>query len=287
LVGVRAKAKSAGIWLGLTLAMVWVVFPLYWAVLQSFKPQGNLYGSGIIPFLQFQPTLDNWHDELADWIGYAGQVTAVRGLINSTVVATSTAIICVILGALAAYGLAHFSRGEKFRVGLLSTFLLPRLLPPAVLIIPVLLFARAFGAADTTWGLVLFDVPVMLPFAVLILHDSFRQVPRDLEEAAVVDGCGWWGMLRHVALPLVLPAVLPNANNCYAYACNELNFSKTLYQQKTTTVSMEVSALQSLDGPEMQGVGVILVLALLPPTLLSFLAQRYVVRGLTFGLVRE
>jgi multiple sugar transport system permease protein len=152
--------------------------------------------------------------------------------------------------------------------------------------IPIFVLARTLGLIDTIPGLVLFDVPLILPFAVLILHDAFRQVPPELEEAALVDGGSWWRILWQITLPLSWPAVLAAATICFAFAWNEFPFALTFYQQNLPTMPLVVSSLETKDGIEMGYVGVNLVVALLPPVCLSLLAQRYIVRGLTFGTVK-
>jgi multiple sugar transport system permease protein len=279
--------RSATIWAGIALATVWTVFPFYWAILLSFKRRGDLYSPWIIPFLQFRPTLENWRTGLAEAIGYAGQLTVVRGLTNSIIVATTASVICLLIGASAAYGLAHLSRNSRSRFSLLSAFLIPRFVAPAVLMIPVYLLARIFRVSDTDLGLVLFDVPLLLPFAVLILYDAFRRVPRDLEDAAVVDGCSPWGTLWHIVLPLIRPALFAAGILCFAFAWNEFPFALTLYQQHAATMPLVVASLETKDGIQMEYVGVNLVLALMPAVVMTILAQRYVARGLTFGAVKD
>lgn len=279
--------KSAAIWAGIALVTIWTLFPFYWAILLSFKSRGDLYSPWTIPFLQFRPTLESWRTGLAEAIGYAGQLTVVRGLANSSIVAATASIVCLLIGASAAYGLAHLGRESRSRSSLLSAFLIPRFVAPAVLMIPVYLLARTFRVSDTDWGLVLFDVPLILPFAVLILYDAFRLVSRDLEDAAIVDGCSPWGTLWHVVLPLVRPALIAAGILCFAFTWNEFPFALTLYQQHAATMPLVVASLETKDGIQMEYVGVNLVLALIPPVVLTILAQRYVARGFTFGAVKD
>ena len=171
--------------------------------------------------------------------------------------------------------------------GLVGLFLLPRALPPVVTYLPASLLAWRFGLADSRLALVLFDTTLALPAPILVLHSAVRELPPEIPEAARLDGTGAFGLIWRFVVPLTAPAVLAVAFLCFVLSWNEFLFVLTNHGERTIMPSVVVALQEDRDGIPFEHVGSHLTLIVLPPLLLAFLAQRYLVRGLTFGAVND
>lgn len=261
------------------LMLVWVLFPFYWALLNSIKTPAQTFEGSWIPFLQFRPTLANWRDQLA--------IPEIRGaLLNSTIISLGAASLALALGTLAAYGLAQFTFNKPRNGTILTWFISQRVLPPVVFVIPFFLLMRQLGLLDSLWGLVLLNATFTLPFAVVIMSQMFRELPEELSEAALVDGATHWQAFLRVSLPLVVPGLVATWIICMAFSWNEFLFALSLTTKSAIPMPVIIAGAEHTRGVQFWFVGVRVMLTMLPPTILALLAQRYVVRGLTFGAVK-
>src|SRR5438105_1448947 len=180
----------------ITVALIFV-FPIYWSFSQSLRNPIDTYtvaGFGI-PWVNFTPTLNNWIDQLAT-------PETAKALANSTVIAISAAILALVLGTPAAYAIARF-RFERWRNRDITVwFLSQRVLPPVATVIPFYLVMRALGLLDTRLALILINATFVMPYVVVILRQTFLDLPIELEESALIDGASHWGAFWRVALPL-------------------------------------------------------------------------------------
>jgi|WetSurMetagenome_2_1015567.scaffolds.fasta_scaffold179600_2 multiple sugar transport system permease protein len=273
---------NALLWLIIIIATAWCVFPFYWAIITSFKPRAVILTKpSFIPWLNYQPTLYNWQNEFTTrWPEIS------HALLNSLIIATGAAIIAVALGTLAGYGLARFRYRRWSNRNMSVWFLSQRFLPPVVTVIPFFLLIQKLGLIDTQLGLILANATFVMPFAVLTLYDVFRELPIELEESAWVDGASPMRAFWHIALPLAAPAVAAAAVICFAFAWNEFLFGLILSYQKAQPITVVIAGLEHTQGIQFHAVATRLLLAILPPALLALTAQRYIVRGLTFGAVK-
>jgi multiple sugar transport system permease protein len=261
------------------LMLVWVLFPFYWALLNSIKSPEQTFEGSWIPFLQFRPTLDNWRDQLA--------IPEIRrALLNSTAISLGAATLACALGTLAAYGLARFAFRRPRNGSILTWFISQRVLPPVIFVIPFFLLMRQLQLLDSLWGLVLLNATFTLPFAVVIMSQMFRELPDELTEAAFVDGASHWQAFLRVALPLVVPGLVATYIICMAFSWNEFLFALSLTTKSAIPMPVIIAGAEHTQGVQFWFVGVRVMLTMLPPTVLALLAQRYVVRGLTFGAVK-
>jgi ABC-type glycerol-3-phosphate transport system permease component len=253
-----------------------IAFPLYWTLVSSLLPEERLYGAvGLVPR---QLSLQHYRALFSQ----QGFWMPVR---NSLVVAAATTVLCVSLGALAAYALARLRfRG---RGALAALILAVSVFPQVSLVPPLYLGLRALGLINTYPGLVVPYLTFALPLAVWLLTGYFRQLPRDLEAAAMVDGAGRLRILWEIILPLAGPGLATTGILTFIYCWNEFLF-----------------ALSFTTGPERQTVPVALALyrgqyqipwgqilaativSTVPVVLLVLLFQRRIVRGLTAGSIR-
>jgi multiple sugar transport system permease protein len=257
------------------------VFPIYWAFSQSLRnPIDTFTVAGIgIPWLNFTPTLDNWKDQL-------GTPETGQALINSTYISVSAAALALLLGTPAAYAIARF-RFERWKNRDITVwFLSQRVLPPVATVVPFYLTMRAFGLLDTHLALILINATFVLPFVVVIMRQTFLDLPVELEEAALIDGANHWGAFWRVALPLAAPSMAATGLIIFAFAWNEFLFAVVIGSDKAITVPVHIAGAIDTRGVQFWFMGVRAMTAIIPPVIIALIAQRYIVRGLTLGAVK-
>jgi len=265
----------------LIIIVVWAVFPLYWAVIVSIKPRIETFSvtSVAIPFVHFQPTLKNWIEDF--------QHAEIRqAVLNSVVVSIISALFALFLGTLAGYGLARFKFHMIKNKDLTVWFLSQRVLPPVVVVIPFFLIMKTLRLLDTRLALILVYTTFNLPFAVVIMRQMFKELPDEIEEAALVDGCTYFGAFFRVALPLAAPAIAATFILCLAFAWNEMLFALTLAQKDAITLPVFIAGSQQSRGVAFWFAATRALVAALPPTALALFIQPFIVRGLTFGAIK-
>ena len=264
------------------IALAWGIFPFYWAIITSLKPPGVILSKPtLIPWLDFQPTLVNWQSELTNrWPEIS------RALRNSLIISVGATALALVLGTLTGYGLARFRFRRWKNKDMTMWFLSQRFLPPMVTVIPFFIVMRSIGLLDKHLSLILVNATFTIPFAVLIMRDVFKELPIELEESALVDGASRFQTFRIIALPLAAPAMAATAVICFAFSWNEFLFGLVLTYQNAQPITVVIAGVEHTQGIQFWFVATRLLLAILPPALLALLAQRYIVRGLTFGAVK-
>jgi multiple sugar transport system permease protein len=260
-------------------ALFWVIFPFYWAFINSIKKPAETFRPTWVPLVQFVPTLEHWTSELAIR-------ETQHAILNSTMIAVGAATLSTFLGTLAAYALARFRFTRPSNGGLTSWFLSQRIMPPVLFVIPFFLIMRQVNLLDTVWGLILLNATFTLPLPVIILSQMFRELPIELEEAARVDGASRLQAFIQVALPLVAPGLVAAWILCLAFSWNEFLFALSLTSKSAIPMPVIIAGAEHTRGVQFHYVGVRVLLTMLPPTILALLAQRYIVRGLTLGAVK-
>src|SRR5215475_4608992 len=259
------------------------LFPLYWGVSTSLRnPLDTFTVSGLgVPWINFAPTLDNWISQLSN-------LETREAFANSTVVAISATLLALALGAPAAYGLARFSFTVKMLTNkdLTVWFLSQRVLPPVATVIPFYLVMRTLGLLDTQLALILINATFILPFVVVILRQTFLDLPVELEEAALVDGASYFTAFFRISLPLAAPAMAATALIIFAFAWNEFLFAITMSSKNAITIPVHMAGAVDTRGVQFWFMATRAVIAMIPPVLLALIAQRYIVRGLTLGAVK-
>src|SRR5262245_44268575 len=257
------------------------VFPIYWAFSQSLRnPLDTFTVAGFgIPWVNFEPTLGNWTDQLST-------PETARSLINSTFISTMAALLAVLLGAPAAYAIARF-RFDRWRNRDITVwFLSQRVLPPVATVVPFYLIMRSLNLLDTHLALILINATFVLPFVVVILRQTFLDLPIELEEAALIDGAGHLGAFLRVALPLAAPSMAATALIIFAFTWNEFLFAVAISSDKAITVPVHIAGAIDTRGVQFWFMGVRAMTVMVPPVIIALVAQRYIVRGLTLGAVR-
>ena len=262
------------------LATVWVVVPFLWAIDNSLKTDLDIFRPGaMIPFLQFTPNLDVWKSVVCD--------PQVRNyLFSSTLVGLGTTVLVLLIGTPAAYSLARFEFKRIKSKDITLWFLSQRVLPPVVVLTPFYILLAEFGMLDTWIGLMLLYSTFNLSFCVVIMRDIFRDVSKDVEEAARVEGASLWQIFWMIALPLSLDGLIVTAFIIFASCWNEALFASAVTSQHAVTIPVFILTSRAARGVLFNYAAVDTILAIAPPVILSLLVQRYLARGLSFGAVK-
>jgi len=276
----RSRLSRILLWVAVIIVVVWVLYPFVWAVITSFKTQREALEPTIIPFLQFQPSLENWSAELG--LG-ARETTLALG--NSIAIAVGSTVLASVLGTLTGYALARFRYGIGNR-NIVSWVMSQRFLPPVATIIPFFLLLQRLQMIDTVPGLILVNTTFTLPFAILIMRDFFADFPDEIEEAALVDGASPLQIFFRVALPLATPAITAAAIICFAFAWNEYLFASIIAPKDAKPYTFLVASTSTVRGVHFGYLATRMLIAITLPVVLSLFVQRYIVRGLSLGAVK-
>ena len=261
-----------GIFLLIALTLVVMLFPFYWMVLTSLRSQVDNVSR--VPVWFFTPTLENYRNVVAgnDFLAYTW---------NSLVIATLSTGIGLVLGLPAAYSIARFKQD-----GLALAILVARLTPYITYLVPWYLAFRALGLIDTYVALTLTHLIVGMPLIVWIMISFFENVPKDLEEAAFVDGATRIGAFVRVILPLSAPGVVAASILAFIFSWNQFLFSLVLSGPNTRPVPVAVFNFISYGQIDFGGLGAAAVMITLPVIVLTLIIQRWIVTGLTMGAVK-
>jgi multiple sugar transport system permease protein len=271
----RRSSMADSLWSLVAIAATIVFFfPLYWAISTALRnPADTFTVAGLgIPWLDFQPTLNNFAVELSTPEGW-------RALQTSLIVSLSAVALALALGLPAAYALARFRFWSNSDITI--WFLSQRVLPPVATLLPFYIVFRSLDMLDSKTALILCNATFILPFVVVILRQTFLDLPVELEEAALVDGASHWQAFLRIALPLAAPAVAATAMIIFAFAWNEFLFSSSL-----GIMPAHMAGAVDTRGVQFWFMATRSLIAMIPPVLLALLAQRYIVRGLTLGAVK-
>ena len=270
--------------LAVGMALVWTLFPFWWAAAMSVKHPADFFTAKALPYLQFQPTLDNWR---AEWQWFDDPAGMGRALVNSLLVGTAASLFSLLLGGLAAYGILLHRRSGRLPWRFLVLLLLPRLLPPVIVAVPFSRMMVFLGLGDTRLALVFAHTALTLPWAVLILFSAMADLPVDTLDAAQMDGCSHLTIFHRIVAPLLLPATIATGALCFVQSWNEFPFALMNVQQRVNTAPLAIRALVNKDGIEFAFVGSHIVLVILPPLILALATRRYIVRGLSLGTLKD
>ena len=281
IVATRRGSFTAPILLYLAAALVAVmaVLPFYWLVTTSIKPANQVATNPPILF-PTSITLQNYVDVFKS-------EDIARFALNSVVISISSTALTVFIGSLAAYSLAKTYLPYRLRHLLLLWILVTRIFPPVTTAIPYFVVLRTLQMSDTYQALIVTYVSYGLPFVIWLMLGFFQDMPPDIEEAAIVDGCSLWQRFRLVVLPLALPGLAVTAIFAFVFAWNEFLYASILTSFNAKTLPVVISGYISdkfLRWGEMSALGTAMVL---PVVVFSAFVQRYLVRGLTFGAVKE
>ena len=261
----------------LGLYVLFALFPLFWLVKVALTPNNLLYSEGI----RLWPS----HTSLEHFRFVLAHSEFPLFFRNSLIVSCGTAVSVTLIGGAGGYGLSRFSfRGKPMLVALM---LITQMFPLVMLVAPMFRLLAPLGLTNSLTGLVIVYTAFNAPFATFLMQSFFDAIPKELEEAAMIDGATRFGAFRRIILPLTLPGIAATGGFVFTAAWSELLFALMLNSSSQTS-TFPVGLLSfvskfSIDFGQMMAAG---VLALIPACLFFMLIQRYLVRGLTAGAVK-
>ena len=273
------RNRLPGWWLhaGLILSALIVLFPFVWIALAALKTQISL----MIGEVAFTPTLANFQEVL-----FSGASDYLANYRNSLIVASGSTLLVLVIATLAAYSIERLGWPRWIVHSFLLGAAIFNAIPAVTLVCAWYVMFRALGLYNTYAALILTHTTLNLPLGIWLMATFIREVPRELEEAARIDGCGTLQLLARVVVPVVMPGIAATAILVFIQSWNEFVVALNLTARQTATVPVAISKYAQENETKYAAMAAGAVLSVLPALLLLFIAQRAIVRGLTAGAVK-
>ncbi len=263
--------------IGVLIVLGLAVFPVYWMFVTAMTSDADLF-AGVLRLVPDLSRLGVFGDALGD-----GEV--LRWLLNSFIIAVGTTVLSIVLGVPLGYALSRF--GFVGKAALALALLFTQMLPEALLVVPLFSLFRRFDLLNSLHGLILANTAFVLPVVALILKGAIDGVPRELDEAARVDGGRPPTVLLRVILPLIGPSIAAAAVIAFFHAWNEYVFAVTfIFDKALQPASVGVAGFIGEQDTSIQSIMAVAVLFTLPAVVFYLFAQKYVVGGMTAGAVK-
>ena len=275
----RISGTNFWLWLGIGAILVFFLAPILWQILTSVKLNKDI---SAIPNVYFPSEFTVEH-----YTQLFSRRPFLTYVFNSALVASISTVLCLVLGAPAAYALTRMNLpGEK---AILTGILIITLFPYVLLFLGLLEIVKAVGLGNNYLALIIPYTAINLPLTILVMRSFFQQLPQDLEDAAKIDGYKTWGMLVNILLPMTLPALATTGILTFIFAWNEYIFALTFITEeakKTIPVATAQLGGASLFDIPYGPIAAATVLGTLPLVVLVLVFQRQIVQGLTAGAVK-
>ncbi len=281
------RGKKLIYYLVMLVASVFALFPMFWLVSTSFKSPFEWF---IIPavWISAHPSLDSY----AAIFGLdAPSITKLGGLLvpsyyafkNSLLAAGGTTLAAVVIGYMGAYSIARYKTGGAVTYFFVLT---ARMLPPVAVVIPLLVFFQTLSLVDTVYGLVLIYLGVDIAFVIWIVRGFIDDVPKEVEEAAALDGVRKWAIPFRTVMPLVKGGLAASALFVFILSWTEFGVALIITQYASTTIPVQLFKYQFGAGYALGPMAALSSLAVLPVIILGYVIQKQLVRGLSMGAIR-
>jgi ABC-type glycerol-3-phosphate transport system permease component len=274
----RKSTRNRLIWVLLLVITVVSILPFVWMFLASVKTTAQMFASPPV-LIPPKPTWENYKGVL---LGAGSRLPFVK---NSILISIATTVVVMALAAPAAFGFARMKiKGSNhLEFWILST----RMMPPIAALIPISMIIGKLGLFDKKLGIILPYIAFNLPYAVWMMTIFFRQVPIEIEEAAMLDGCSWWKLFSKISVPLVMPSFLTISIFVFIFSWNELLFALILSGRDAKTLPVAISEYAGEVFIRWEMMAASCTLQIIPAVLVVILLQKYIVSGLTMGAVRK
>ena len=260
----------------LALIVAFYLFPIFWMLITSFK--NRLQAFQIPPVWVFLPSIKTYKNVMTE-------SSIIRAYINSIVVTSISTFFSMLFGSMAAYGLTRLKipRRDDLSFFILST----RMFPPIITVIPVYMLFRTMNILDTRLGLILVYISFNLGFVVWMMEGFISEIPVELEEAALIDGCSRLGIFKKIILPLVRPGLTATTIFCVIFSWNEYLFAVILTGKAARTMPVKAAATITDRGVNWGDLTAIAALISIPILIIGALVQKHLIRGLTVGALKQ
>ena len=269
------------------LAAIFALFPMFWLVSKSFQAPFEWFVIPVV-WISQHPTLDSY----AAIFGLpAPSITVVGGVLipsfyafrNSLIAAIGTTLSAVAIGYLGAYSISRYKTGGAVTYFFVLT---SRMLPPVAVVIPLLVFFQTLTLVDTIYGLVLIYLGVNVAFVIWIVRGFIDDVPKEVEEAAALDGVRKWVIPFRIILPLIKGGLAAAALFVFILSWTEFGVALLITQTASTTIPVQLFKYEFGGGPALGPMSALSVTAVIPVIVLGYLIQKQLVRGLSMGSIR-
>ncbi|MDP1702460.1 MAG: carbohydrate ABC transporter permease [Aestuariivirga sp.] len=270
----RKDVRLALRYLVACLLVIIFVFPVYWLFIISFKTPDEIFA--------FPPV---WYPESIQFSNYfvLFKDGDAKSVLNSLILASVSTFFAMIFGTIAAYSLVRFrTGGENLAVWIISQ----RMMPPVAIVFPVFLLYVFFGWVDTFFGLILLYTAFNLPYVIWMMRGYIEDIPLELEESALVDGCSRWEVLWKVVMPMARSGLFATAVFTFVFAWNEFLFALVLTRTEVTTYTVQVTHYFGGQSNFWAKIAAMSVLGTIPVFIAVATMQRYLVRGISMGAVK-
>lgn len=249
--------------------------PILWMILAAFKPLSDIYAVPPVWVPDFTH-LENFRLLLSENWPF---------LLNSAIVTLAATALCLSFALPCAFGLVYFEFGARHFLAdwILST----RMMPPIAAAVPLYIVFNTAGMLDTMPALVLAYAGFNLPFAVWVAMSFFRNIPKEIIEAARIEGCSWFQTFRLVALPLAKSGIATVSTFVFIFAWNELLLALFLTTREARTFPVVISSFSTVTRTYWELISAATIIQILPPVIFTILMQRHIVSGLTMGAVKN
>ena len=254
--------------------LLFIIFPIFWMLVTAFKPERLVFTTEIF----FTPSLAAFQAIFTKPLQFGPLV------LNSFLISGITILIAVPLAVMAAYVFSRYRfRGQQ---PLLIWILVTQFLPPVVVILPFFSLFRRLQLVDTHTALIWVNLAIVLPYAIWMIKGFVDSLPIEIEEAAVVDGCNEFQVLRYVTLPLLAPGVITAAVFAFILAWNEFLFALILTNRNARTLTVGLLSTNTAEGIRWDWMSATGLVIMIPVFILSLTIRRHFVEGLTMGAVK-
>ena len=275
MIGARGRALPCH--LGLMVAAIIVLFPFVWIALAAFKTQISL----LMGEVTFAPTLANFRELLL-----SSTSDYLANFRNSVIIASASTLLVLAIATLAAYSIERLDWPRWVVHLFLLGAALFNAIPAITMVGAWYVMFRAVGLYNTYAAVILAHATINLPLGIWLMASFIRDVPRELEDAARIDGCGTLQILGRVIVPVVMPGIAATAILVFIHSWNDFVVALNLTARQTATVPVAIAKYAQENETKYTEMAAGAVLSTLPALLLLFVAQRQIVRGLTAGAVR-
>jgi len=271
----RKIIRKTVVYIGIIIAVILSTFPIFYLVLTSFKPPQMTFS--IPPVWIFKPTLQNYQEviEGGDFAKY---------LFNSLTVGVSTVLISMVLGIFAAFGFARFKFRSNFMMRMAA--LIPQMLPPIIILVPMFVLFTSLKLVDTKLALVICYLTFTMPLSMWMMIGFFEEVPVELEESAMIDGCSRLRAMLTIELPIAVPGLAATAVISFIYCWNEFLYAVILTGRGARTLPVMITSFMTTKAILRGRIAATGSLVLLPVLVFALIFKRYLIRGLAFGSVK-
>ena len=261
------------------LVLCFLLFPLFWTLNTSLKTEQEIF--------QNPPT---FYPHVLNTQSYAAQVETgdfnmFRSFANSFLISLSSMLIAVVLAVPASYAIAKYRfKGRKV---MLLFFLVTQMLPVSVLLTPMFIMFKGMHVYNTWWSAILADTTIGIPFSILILKNYFASIPKELEEAAYIDGCTRFGAFMRILVPVAKPGIIVCAVFSFLYAWGDLAYGMTfILDQQKRPITAGIFNFMGQYGTKWSYLSAFAIVTIIPVALVFIFMQKYIIAGMTNGAVK-